>query len=118
MCRKSEIVKFLPDKFCSLFFSTGKPPPRVTWWANDTLLDGVVDTGRSALTAVNQLVIPKAPRSLRGSRLECRASSMEIAGDIVREVPIIIFCKLTITIFRLQYLCGVRRYLGTCCAKL
>ncbi|XP_065167789.1 B-cell receptor CD22 [Atheta coriaria] len=79
--------------FLSCQTTGGKPPPRVTWWANDTLLDGVVDTGRSALTAVNQLVIPKAPRSLRGSRLECRASSMEIAGDIVREVPIIIFLK-------------------------
>lgn len=62
------------------------------WWLNDTILDSVVDSKSGESHTVNQL-LTKVTRSLKGQKLQCRASSSEIAGDIVREVPINVYCK-------------------------
>lgn len=70
---------------------SGRPQPTLSWWYNGTLLDGVVDTTRDAFITVNQLLIKKVTRSLKGSQFECRTSSLEIAADIVRVVPVIIY---------------------------
>ncbi|KAF7281767.1 hypothetical protein GWI33_004282 [Rhynchophorus ferrugineus] len=81
------------ELFLSCQVNGGRPKPSLTWWLNNTVLDTVVDSSRNSLTTVNQLVIKSVGRELRGARLECRASSSEIAGDIIREVPITVFLK-------------------------
>lgn len=75
-------------------FVAGRPRPSLTWWHNNTILDSVVDSSTSSLTTVNQLDIKSVPRSYRGDRLECRATSSEMAADIVREVPLIVYRTL------------------------
>ncbi|XP_030745151.1 hemicentin-1 [Sitophilus oryzae] len=81
------------ELFLSCQVEGGHPPPSLTWWHNNTVLDEVVDSNRGAHTTVNQLLIKSVSRNLRGGRLECRASSSEIAGNVVREVPITVFLK-------------------------
>lgn len=71
----------------------GRPRPSVTWWHKNAILDNVVDTKKNSFTTVNQLEIAQVPRSLKGAKLECRATSMDIAEDIVREVPIVVYRK-------------------------
>ncbi|XP_060524605.1 hemicentin-1 isoform X2 [Cylas formicarius] len=81
------------ELFLSCEVNGGRPRPMLTWWYNDSILDSVVDSSRDSHTSVNQLLITAVPRHLKGARLECRTSSSENAGDIVREVPITVFLK-------------------------
>lgn len=81
------------ELFLSCQVTGGKPAPSLIWWYNGTILDSVVDTGRDYFTTVNQMLITKVPRSLKGGKLECRATSYEMAGDIIREVPVIVYLK-------------------------
>ncbi|XP_068894173.1 neural cell adhesion molecule 1 isoform X1 [Tenebrio molitor] len=71
----------------------GNPRPSLIWWYNNTILDSVVDSRKDSPITVNQLVIPRVPRSYKKAHFECRASSSDIAGDIVRIVPITVFLK-------------------------
>lgn len=71
----------------------GRPKPAVTWWHNGTILDSVIDSGRTYYKTVNQLIIKNTPRRYKGTKLECRASSSEMAGYVTREVPLTVFCK-------------------------
>ncbi|XP_066142392.1 neural cell adhesion molecule 1 isoform X2 [Euwallacea fornicatus] len=81
------------ELFLSCQVKGGHPKPTLIWWFNNTILDGVVDSDRNLQPTVNQLLIPSVSRSLKGSKLECRATSSEEAGIIVREVPLTIFLK-------------------------
>ncbi|KAJ8941646.1 hypothetical protein NQ314_010290, partial [Rhamnusium bicolor] len=81
------------ELFLSCQVTGGNPKPSLTWWYNGTILDGVIDSSRASFTTVNQLIINNTPRHFKGARFECRASSSENAGDIIREVPLTIFCK-------------------------
>lgn len=72
--------------------NAGRPDPSLTWWFNDTLIDGVVDS-RKGMYTVNQLVIPSLQRSFFGGRFECRTSALSIAGYIIKDVQIIVYRK-------------------------
>ncbi|XP_011331384.1 neural cell adhesion molecule 1 isoform X2 [Ooceraea biroi] len=76
--------------------SGGRPRPIVTWWRDNEMLDGVVDTspiGSSSRFTVNHLFIDRVIRSLWGTKLECRAQSEPMEKPIVREVPLDIYLK-------------------------
>ncbi|XP_012222071.1 neural cell adhesion molecule 2 isoform X2 [Linepithema humile] len=75
--------------------SGGIPKPRVTWWKDGELLDGVIDTPpiSSNKFTVNHLFIDKITRSLWGTKLECRTQSEPMKKPIVREVPLDIYLK-------------------------
>ncbi|KAK9707614.1 CD80-like C2-set immunoglobulin domain [Popillia japonica] len=94
---KSEAGPFLEghELFLSCQVDGGRPRPSVTWWHKNAILDNVVDTKKNSFTTVNQLEIAQVPRSLKGAKLECRATSMDIAEDIVREVPIVVYLRPT-----------------------
>lgn len=72
----------------------GHPKPTLVWWFNDTILDSVVDSNRGSATTVNQLLITSIGRQFKNGKLECRASSSSEAPDVVREVPLTLYCKL------------------------
>nr|XP_022903613.1 nephrin isoform X2 [Onthophagus taurus] len=92
---KTEAGPFLEGQelFLSCQVEGGRPRPSLTWWFNGSVLDNVVDTKKGAYTTVNQLVISRLPREYKGGKLECRASSMDIADVIIREVPLIIYLR-------------------------
>lgn len=77
-------------------FLSGKPRPKVTWWHGNKLLDGVVDTSSNSFTTVNQLIISHLSRDFKGSRLECRATSSEVDGYIIRSIPLVVYCEYLI----------------------
>ncbi|XP_058801871.1 neural cell adhesion molecule 1-like isoform X2 [Phymastichus coffea] len=51
----------------------GKPKPTVTWWKDDEMIDGTMDSTERFV--VNTLKIGKVTRELWGTKLECRAES-------------------------------------------
>lgn len=57
----------------------------------------MVDSNRGSTTTVNQLLINSIRRQFKNGKLECRASSSSEAPDVVREVPLTIYCKLNLT---------------------
>ncbi|XP_076759532.1 motor axon guidance molcule sidestep [Xylocopa sonorina] len=77
--------------------SGGRPKPTVTWWKDGKILDGVVDSvhsdGPANKFTVNHLFVDKVTRSLRGTRLECRAWSPPMSAPIVRQVPLDVYLK-------------------------
>ncbi|XP_018564247.2 hemicentin-1 [Anoplophora glabripennis] len=81
------------ELFLSCQVTGGRPRPSLTWWYNGTILDSVIDSGRASYTTVNQLIVKNTPRHYKGAKLECRASSSELAGHVIREVPITVFLK-------------------------
>lgn len=81
------------ELFLSCQVTGGHPKPTLTWWYNGTILDGVVDSSRASPTIVNQLEIKSVPRHFKGARLECRATTLEIAGHVTRFVPLIVYLK-------------------------
>ncbi|XP_015837630.1 hemicentin-2 isoform X2 [Tribolium castaneum] len=93
--RNSSAGPFLEgdELFLSCQVTGGRPRPSLTWWHNNTLIDGVVDSSETSFTIVNQLTRRHTPRSFWKSHLECRASSSAIAGDVVRVVPIVVLLK-------------------------
>ncbi|KAL1513908.1 hypothetical protein ABEB36_003247 [Hypothenemus hampei] len=81
------------ELFLSCQVNGGFPKPKVTWWFNNSILDGVVDSKADSHTTVNQLFISSVNRNYKGGRLECRTSASEVAPYIVREVPLNIYLK-------------------------
>ncbi|XP_018318649.1 hemicentin-1 [Agrilus planipennis] len=81
------------ELFLSCQVTGGRPPPSLTWWHNGTILDSVVDTSRESFTTVNQLTISKVERSLRGNKLECKATSAEIAGTLNKDVRLVVYLR-------------------------
>ncbi|CAL7951229.1 unnamed protein product [Xylocopa violacea] len=77
--------------------SGGRPKPTVTWWKDGKILDGVVDSvvsdGPPNKFTVNHLFVDKVTRSLRGTKLECRAWSPPMSAPIVRQVPLDVYLK-------------------------
>ncbi|XP_014219044.1 protein turtle homolog B [Copidosoma floridanum] len=77
----------------------GKPRPVVTWWQDDAMMNGVVDTptviGSASKFTENRLFVPKVTRSLQGARLECRAESTAQGKSVstVKKVPLDIYLK-------------------------
>lgn len=82
------------ELFLSCEATGGRPAPNLVWYYNGTILDAVIDTKQTSSATVNQLFIARVDRSMKGARLECRASAAsEIAGEIIREVPITVYLK-------------------------
>lgn len=93
--RNSSAGPFLEGEklFLSCQINGGRPRPSLSWWFNNSILDNVVDTSPNSFTTVNQLFIGKVTRNLKGAKFECRATSSENAGFIIRTIPLIIFLK-------------------------
>lgn len=68
------------------------------------MIDAVVDSPKDKLVTVNQLLIPALPRSYFGATLECRVTSMEVAGSVSKEVAITVYCKYFF-LKKMHYLC-------------
>lgn len=52
-----------------------------------------MDSSQDKQVTVNQLLISNLSREYFGAHLQCRASSLEIADPIIKEISVIVYCK-------------------------
>ncbi|SPP80624.1 uncharacterized protein LOC117582815 isoform X4 [Drosophila guanche] len=66
----------------------GRPPPKVTWWRDDTELIGTSHTSveEGATVMVNQLLIGTTTRDFYGARIECRAQGTRLVDPVRKDV--------------------------------
>lgn len=90
--RKKSLFRMVTHQYLVL----GIPKPSLSWWYNNTIIDGVVDSSEDKHVTVNQLLIANLSRQYFGAHLQCRASSLEIADSIIKEISVIVYCKYII----------------------
>lgn len=72
-------------------FILGRPPPRISWYSGDTLVDA--SDGDSDIPTVreNELYLPLTRDN--AAALSCRASNTNLAPPIVATLEIELYCK-------------------------
>ncbi|KAL0270291.1 UNVERIFIED_CONTAM: hypothetical protein PYX00_007753 [Menopon gallinae] len=80
------------DLFLSCHVVGGRPRPNVTWWEGDRLLDSVMESATSTLV-VNQYFRVNVSRSLYNANLRCKASVLDAAPALVKDVMIEVYLK-------------------------
>ncbi|XP_030369687.1 nephrin [Scaptodrosophila lebanonensis] len=73
----------------------GRPPPKVTWWRDETELIGTSHTSveEGATVMVNQLLIGTTTRDYYGARIECRAQGTKLVEAVSKEVTVQVHLK-------------------------
>ncbi|KAH8306438.1 hypothetical protein KR018_011521 [Drosophila ironensis] len=73
----------------------GRPPPKVTWWRDDTELIGTSHTSveEGATVMVNQLLIGTTTRDFYGTRIECRAQGSRLVDAVRKDVTVQVHLK-------------------------
>ncbi|KAI8044329.1 hypothetical protein M5D96_000483, partial [Drosophila gunungcola] len=73
----------------------GRPPPKVTWWRDDTELIGTSHTSveEGATMMVNQLLIGTTTRDFYGVRIECRAQGTRLVEPVRKDVTVQVYLK-------------------------
>ncbi|XP_043948904.1 nephrin isoform X2 [Drosophila biarmipes] len=73
----------------------GRPPPKVTWWRDDTELIGTSHTSMEEGTTVmvNQLLIGTTTRDFYGIRIECRAQGTRLVEPVRKDVTVQVYLK-------------------------
>ncbi|XP_017041692.1 nephrin isoform X3 [Drosophila ficusphila] len=73
----------------------GRPPPKVTWWRDDTELIGTSHTSveEGATVMVNQLLIGTTTRDFYGARIECRAQGTRLVDPVRKDVTVQVYLK-------------------------
>lgn len=76
----------------------GRPPPKVTWWRDNTELIGTSHTSveEGATVMVNQLLIGTTTRDFYGARIECRAGGTRLVEPVRKDVTVQVHCELTL----------------------
>lgn len=76
----------------NVILSAGRPPPRISWYSGETLVDA--SDGDSEIPAVreNELYLPLTRDN--AAALSCRASNTHLAPPIVASLEIELYCKL------------------------
>lgn len=79
----------------SLSLLAGRPPPKVTWWRDDTELIGTSHTSveEGATVMVNQLLIGTTTRDFYGIRIECRAQGTRLVDPVRKDVTVQVYCE-------------------------
>lgn len=65
----------------------GLPPPRVTWYFNDKVLDDTYTMQKHDIT-INRLDIPRVTRDFLRARLICKANNTQLMTPLTSEVII------------------------------
>ncbi|XP_050696805.1 nephrin-like [Eriocheir sinensis] len=65
----------------------GFPPPRVTWWEGEVLLDGDVEEEESEVVT-NTLQLPQLARDDLNKKLTCRANNNNLTEPLVTSVAV------------------------------
>lgn len=80
-------------------FILGRPPPRISWYSGDTLVDA--SDGDSDIPTVreNELYLPLTRDN--AAALSCRASNTNLAPPIVATLEIELYCKYLNTFLNL-----------------
>lgn len=63
----------------------GSPPPRVTWYFNNKVLDDTYTQEHDDIT-INRLDIPRVTRDFLRTRLICKASNTQLMTPLTSEV--------------------------------
>ncbi|KAH8288367.1 hypothetical protein KR054_001703 [Drosophila jambulina] len=73
----------------------GRPPPKVTWWRDNTELIGTSHTSveEGATVMVNQLLIGTTTRDFYGARIECRAGGTRLVEPVRKDVTVQVHLK-------------------------
>ncbi|XP_017035482.1 neural cell adhesion molecule 1-A isoform X5 [Drosophila kikkawai] len=73
----------------------GRPPPKVTWWRDNTELIGTSHTSveEGATVMVNQLLIGTTTRDFYGARIECRAGGTRLVDPVRKDVTVQVHLK-------------------------
>ncbi|XP_037943926.1 hemicentin-1 [Teleopsis dalmanni] len=77
------------------FRTQSRPPPKVTWWRDDTELIGTSHTSveEGVTVMVNQLLIGTTTREYYGTKLECRAQGTKLVPPVTKEVTVQVHLK-------------------------
>ncbi|XP_046402549.1 hemicentin-1-like [Ischnura elegans] len=82
-----------PIAFCDDdLYSAGKPPPTVSWFVGDKLVDGVSEERRSGL-AVNRLEVRDVRRRHLNATLRCQASNTKLVIPAERSLRLDLLLK-------------------------
>lgn len=88
----------------------GRPPPRISWWSGDTIVDALDCDSDIPKVKENELYLPLNRENAAG--LSCRASNTHLTPPIVASLEIELYCKylfsnLIINSFRNTSVCQV-----------
>ena len=75
---RSNSLRFEHGIICCIFFLTGIPRPRVTWYLENVVIDDSYEERKDGLT-VNTLTFPNVGRQHLNARLVCQASNTNLA---------------------------------------
>lgn len=73
--------------------SSGRPPPRISWYSGDSLVDASDGTSDVPGIRENELYLPLTREN--AASLTCRASNTHLTPPIVAGLHIELYCKFT-----------------------
>jgi hypothetical protein len=79
--------------FKSCCENPGRPPPQLTWWRNDVLIDSSFDVNQDQGMVKNDLIIQNLQRSDLQAVLTCKASNNNRTAPVTNDVTLDMNCK-------------------------
>lgn len=74
------------------FYFTGRPPPTVTWFVNERIVEGHLEASRNHVM-VNRLVVTGVKREQLNSTYKCQASNTKLMMPTEKMVRLELLCK-------------------------
>jgi len=67
-------------------FFPGKPTPTVSWFVNDRLVDGLLETTSHHVVVVNRLEVSRVTREHLNTTYKCQASNTKLVLPVEKTV--------------------------------
>lgn len=79
--------------FLSCQVTGGLPPPKLSWWRENTELPGTSHQSIATGAIINNILMRSVPRSYYGTKLTCRAQGSPLIDAVEKDVIVQLHCK-------------------------
>lgn len=91
--KNNDVYEIVAGVVGAFFINAGRPPPHLTWWRGETLIDSSFDVDPADKTVKNDLTVRGLQRQDLQAVFTCRAANNNRTAPVTNDVTLDMNCE-------------------------